>query len=347
ESGAEGVRWDLASLAPSEAAMKERLESAVADAAAFVERWPADAIAGIEPAPLATLLRELADVRAARKEGEEWTLLVTWTDSENPAGLDVKAWVDDRLPRLDEAIRHFELAWLAVPDDRAEALSADSAVARDRHYLLSLRRFMPFKLSAEEERVLAARDASASSAWKTLRDRTLGSLATTFDDGSGEREWPLAELEAARRSNPVRDVRKRAQAATNELLEPVLPVLAHCYDSLVADRLAVDRLRGHADPMEPTNLMNEVDAAVVEAVLAGAEAHAEIARRWFRAKAGLLGLDRLDAVDYLVPSLGAPTLPWPEGRRLVVDTFAGLSPNLGEVADAFFREQRVDAEPRR
>src|SRR5262249_40931803 len=30
-----------------------------------------------------------------------------------------------------------------------------------------------------------------------------------------------------------------------------------------------------------------------------------------------------------------------------VDTFAGLSPNLGDVADAFFREQRVDAEPRR
>jgi hypothetical protein len=35
ESGAQGVRWDLTPLAPSEEAMKERLEAAVADAAAF------------------------------------------------------------------------------------------------------------------------------------------------------------------------------------------------------------------------------------------------------------------------------------------------------------------------
>lgn len=38
DSGAEGVRWDLTPLAPSEEAMKERLEAAVADADAFVER---------------------------------------------------------------------------------------------------------------------------------------------------------------------------------------------------------------------------------------------------------------------------------------------------------------------
>jgi hypothetical protein len=41
ESGVKGVRWDLTPLAPSEEAMKERLEAAVADAAACVERWPA------------------------------------------------------------------------------------------------------------------------------------------------------------------------------------------------------------------------------------------------------------------------------------------------------------------
>ena len=145
------------------------------------------------------------------------------------------------------------------------------------HYLLGVRRFRRFMLSPAEERALSARDASAGTAWQTLRDRTLGALSAGFDDGTGEREWPLSELESARRAHPDRDVRRRAQETTTGLFEPVLPVIAHCYDSLVADRLAVDRLRGHDDPMEQANLENQIDAGVVEALLAASEAHVEIA----------------------------------------------------------------------
>jgi len=192
ESGAQGVRWDLTPLAPSEQAMKERLEAAVADGAAFVERWPAASLETIDPARLWTLLRELADLRASRDEARHWAFLLTQTDSENPDVLDIRAWVDTRLPRLDEAIRHFELAWMAVPDDRARSLAEDEAVARDRHYLLGVRRFLPFMLSPGEERALSARDASAGTAWRTLRDRTLGPLSALFDDGTGDRTWPLS-----------------------------------------------------------------------------------------------------------------------------------------------------------
>src|SRR6186997_3412136 len=258
--------------------MKERLEAALAEAAAFVERWWAKALETIEPANLRSLLRELADTRAARAEAKQWAFMLTKTDSENPAVLDIRASVDSLSPPLDDAIRHFELAWMALPDERARSLAEDEAVARDRHYLLGLRRFRPFMLSPAEERALAARDASAGTAWQTLRDRTLGPLSARFDDGTGEREWPLSELESARRFHRDRDVRRRAQETTAALLEPALPLLAHCYDSRVADRLAVDRLRGYDDPMDEMNLENELDAGMVEALLAASEAHVEIAQ---------------------------------------------------------------------
>jgi oligoendopeptidase F len=224
--------------------MKERLEAAVVDAGAFVERWPAESLETIAPTSLRDLLQELADIRTVGYEARNWAFMLTKTDSENPAVLDIRAWVDSLSPRLDDAIRHFELAWTALPDDRARSLTEDEAVAGDRHYLLGVRRFRPFMLSPSEERALSARDASAVTAWQMLRERTLGPLSARFDDGTGEREWPLSELESARRFNPERDVRRRAQETTSALFEPVLPVLAHCYDSLVADRFAVDRLRG-------------------------------------------------------------------------------------------------------
>ena len=347
ESGAQGVRWDLTPLAPSEPAMKERLEAAVADADTFVERWPAESLATIEPTGLRALLHELAEIRAAGYEARQWAFMLRMTDSENPAVLDIRAWVDNLSPRLDDAIRHFELAWMALPDDRARALAEEEAVARDRHYLLGSRRFRPFRLSPAEERALSAREASASTAWQTLRDRTLGSLSARFDDGTGEREWPLSELESARRFHRDRDVRRRAQETATAVFEPVLPVLAHCYDSVVADRLAVDRLRGHDDPIDPANLENELDGGLVEALLAASEAHVEIAHRWFRRKAGLLGLERLDAVDLQAGPLEARLLPWDEARRLVVDMFGRVTPALGTEAERFFSENRIDAEPRR
>jgi len=106
DSGAQGVRWDLTPLAPSEEAMKERLEAAVADAAAFVERWSAKSLETIEPAGLRALLHELAEIRAAGYEARQWVFALRMTDSENPAVLDIRAWVDTLSPRLDEAIRH-------------------------------------------------------------------------------------------------------------------------------------------------------------------------------------------------------------------------------------------------
>src|SRR5262245_25501787 len=327
--------------------MKERLEAAVADAAAFVERWPAESLETIEPTSLRVLLHELAEIRAARYEANQWAFMLTRTDSENPAVLDIRAWVDYRSPRLEDAIRHFELAWTALPDERARSLAEEQAVARDRHYLLGIRRFRPFMLSPAEERALSARDASAGTAWQTLRIRTLGALSAGFDDGTGEREWALSELESARRAHPDRDVRRRAQETTNALFEPVLPVIAHCYDSVVADRLAVDELRGHDDPMGQANLENEIDARVVEALLAAAEAHVEIPRRWLRRKAALLGLERLDAVDLQAAAVEERVLSWDEARRLVVDMFGGVTPALGAEAERFFSENRIDAEPRR
>lgn len=345
-TGAEGVRFDLTPLAPTVPAMKERLELAARDADAFVRKWPVEAMAAVEPAGLAELLRELANVRAAREEGKWWAFLLARTETENPGVLDVQAWVDSVLPRFDEAIRQFELGWSLVADKRAEELALDEAVARERHYLLSIRRFRPFMLSPAEERVLRAREASANTAWMSLSRRVLGELATTFDDGTGPRAWSLSELLAIR-AHPVRSLRRTCWEAMGQLLDPVLPLIAACYDAVVADRIGVDALRGHGDPMEPTNLENELEAEAVDSLLAATEAHFELGQRWFAKKARLLGLERLDTIDLLAPVHESRLIAWEDARRRAVDLFAAITPTLGREAERFFSKRRIDAEPRR
>src|SRR5262249_30156846 len=108
-----------------------------------------------------------------------------------------------------------------------------------------------------------------------------------------------------------------------------------------------DHLRGYGDPMAQTNLENELSAGMVEALLAASEAHIEIAHRWFRRKAALLGLERMDAIDLQAAALAEPLLPSHDARRLVVDMFGAVTPVLGREAEKFFTENRIDAEPRR
>jgi oligoendopeptidase F len=345
-AGAKGVRFDLTPLAPTESAMKERLEIAAGAADSFAARWPTAAIHTIESAELGKVVRELADLRATREEGRWWAFLLARTDGENPHVLDVQAWVDARLPRLDAAISHFELGWLGVSDERAAEIVLDEAVVHERHYLLSLRRFRPFLLSAAEERALRVREPSASTAWASLRGRVLGGLTATFDDGTGVRTWSLSEIQGLR-AHSDRELRRSAWETMRQLLDPVLPLIASCYDAVVADRLAVDALRGHIDSMEPTNLANELGAEVVDSVLTVTEAHFQLGQRWFAMKSRLLGVEQLDTIDLLAPAFEPKPISWNDARQITVDVLAGIAPTLGAEVERFFTERRIDAEPRR
>ena len=124
----------------------------------------------------------------------------------------------------------------------------------------SLRRFRPHTLSEPEERVLAERDPAAVSAWQTLFGQTTSTIEVPFDGGDGEEPHTVDRL-LAYVHDPRRDVRRGALETLYAALGPHTPVLAQCYDSLVGDRLVLDRLRSYETPITLTHLRNELDAS--------------------------------------------------------------------------------------
>ena len=88
-----------------------------------------------------------------------------------------------------------------------------------------------------------------------------------------------------------------------------------CYDALVGDRLTIDRLRGYTNPMQPTNMGNELDDEIVEAMMTATEESYRSRRKWFEAKARLLGLDKLELADQYAPIGEARALHVARGGR--------------------------------
>ena len=121
----------------------------------------------------------------------------------------------------------------------------------------------------------------------------------------------------ARVRGPEREERLSAYEALFTALEPQTPVLAHVYDSLVADRLVLDRVRGYKDPREPRDLDNELPSAAVDVLLAAVERHHHLAHRWFRHKAKLLGLEKLSLGDQYAPLGSTRAVAYEDATSLV------------------------------
>jgi len=218
-------------------------------------------------------------------------------------------------------------------------------LAANRHHLSSERRFRPHVLPDDQERMLSEREPVVS-AWQNLFAQTVSNIRAPFDDGTGETEKTVDELLSYVHTTN-RQVRLAALETLYVALEPHGDVLSTCYDSIVADRLTMDRLRGYDSPIAPRHLSNELEPAWVDAMMKAIESRYGMAQRWFTKKAELMGLEKLHLADQYAPLGEGRAMPYVEACGIVEDAFGRFSPEILRVSKSVFAEQRVDAEPRK
>jgi oligoendopeptidase F len=282
----EDVRWNLSELCAGADEARAQWAELVSRTTAFAERYRGR-IAGLDAAGLLALLDEcdLLEQEAAR-------LFVYGSSRVNMDAADVEAndlatFARERGADIENQLVFVDLEWIALDDGPAEALLASPELAGYAHKLRTLRDEKPYVLSEPEEQALNARTPAVSS-WSSLHDRQIATLEIPFDAGDGVEPHSVNVI-LSYMYRPERELRQSALAALYEGLEPRTEVLAACYDALVGDRLGLDRVRGFADPMQPTNMRNELDAATVDAMIAATQESYALGRRWFGAKAKLLG----------------------------------------------------------
>jgi oligoendopeptidase F len=125
-------------------------------------------------------------------------------------------------------------------------------------------------------------------------------------------------------------------------------VLAQIYNHIVRDwRDERQTLRGYPTPISPRNLYNDIPDSVVEVLLDVCRRNNTLFQRYFRLKAGWLGLDRLRRYDIYAPL--APTdrdYPYADGVALILDSLNRFAPRTAELVQRVIDADHVDAEPR-
>ncbi len=349
-SSAAEVIWDLSPLfrSPDDPRIAETLASLASRATEFDRRWRGSISA--PGGPSASRLREgLAEMESILDEAYRlgsYAQLVYAADTTQDAHRSLVQQVQEALTALQNRLLFFELEWIALDDASAERLIADPLLSNYAHYLRQQRRYRPHTLSEAEERLMNDKDLTGIQAWQRLF--TEFTSAQTFNVEVDGQTRSLAQSEVLTlMRHPDREQRRRAHEAFYAKLAENSLVSGFIYDTRFQDHLITLRLRHYEDPMQPRHLANQIDSRAVEAMMQTVERNYPLAHRYFRFKARLMGLPRLELFDQYAPiSADKPRITWNDARHIVLEALTHFSPQFGEMAQACFERRWIDAAPR-
>ena len=341
QTGAEDVAWDLSDLYASgdDPRIEADFAEAAAAATAFRDRYYGT-VASLSAADLAAAIDERERLESIATRALYYAHLRFSTDMVDPVRGALRAKLDEKAAVLETQLLFFGLEWAAIEDGPADLLLADPALARWHHWLLAQRVFRPYVLTEPEEKILTEKAVSGSSAWQRLYEEVLGAMRIDLGDAEPvSLETAMAKLYAT-----DRDVRRGAAEAVTVALEPGLRTRTSIFNTLLVDKSIDDRLRGLPTWITSRNLSNETTDEAVQALIDAATSRYDVPQRYYRLKAKLLGLDRLEFYDRFAPiAEDASKTSWDEARTLVVGAYSDFSEEAGAAVERFFSAGWIDA----
>jgi oligoendopeptidase F len=342
----EQTSWDLEPLVDGEgpAGVDRRLRDALARACAFAERYT-NRLADLDRAGLASAMWELAEIHDLVGRAGSYAALDFSTATSDPARGALLQLTQERGTEIETALLFFELEWAALPDSRVQELlgegDRDDGVDLDfcRHHLLSARRYREHLLTEPEEKILAEKALTGASAWSRLFEELTSAIEVELPGG----EPAALDVALSRLALPDRETRRTTAEAVTVALEPGLRTRAFLFNTLLADKTTDDRLRRYPSWLAARNLSNEASDESVQALVEAVRGRYEIARRWYRLKAKLLGVERIADYDRMAPVTDDDvTYTYAQAREIVLDCYSSFSTELGAVAKGFFDGDYID-----
>jgi oligoendopeptidase F len=342
----EQTRWSLADLLPATEGPEfdqplADLEAAVGELEASREALSPD-ISEASFLRLVVLVEKIATL--SRRLGYYGGLWFS-ADTQDQDALAYRGRMDKLLTDVRNRTLFFDLWWKGLDDDAADRLLAASG--DNAYYLKSLRRFKPHTLTEPEEKVINLKDVNGVQALVTVYD-----MVTTDFSFKVEIDGEVKELTRDALMVYARDPRPEVRAAIYQELHAVYGgqavVLGQIYQHIARDWASENlSLRSFSSPISVRNLHNDIPDPVADTLLEVCRQNASLFQRWFRLKAGWLGMDKLRRYDIYAPLSSADKIyPFAEAAAMVLSCLQDFSPTLADHALQVFADNHLDSEVR-
>lgn len=295
-------------------------------------------IAGLDPAVFARTVRRLERIQVNLARIDTYAFLNFVTQVKDSTAGAFLQQSKEQASRVNRELVFFDLEWAKMDKQSADRLLAGEDTAPYRHYLTNLRRYADHLLSNAEETLLVELSPVGNESWLTLFEKLMGHLE--FGDNKRNEEEVLSDLYAG-----SREVRKSAALELTEGLQTQLHILTHIFNTILAEKMIMDRLRSYPSWVSGRNLSNELKDQTVDALVTTTTSRYDIVQRYYILKKDILGLDELYDYDRYapLPSLPDQLVPWQECREIVLEGFRAFSPEMADIAALFFAQNWIHA----
>ncbi len=345
-SSAALAHWSLKDLLPDPVAQAVeaqllQLEESVSEMEAMRDAMTPQASAEA----FAKILATLESINTSMRRLQAYSFLWFAQDTQNEAALNLRDRLDRLLIGFGNRVLFFEMWFKDLPEDAAESLITSSG---DMKYALeSIRRLKPYTLSEKEEKLLNLKDVNGIDALVNLYEMITNHFTFTLDVEGRKKSLSRDEL-TGYIFNASPDVRRAAYQELNRVYAENSTILAQIYSHRVRDwHVEGVELRGYKSPISARNVGNDLPDEVVDTLLAVCRKNAGIFQRYFRLKAGWLGLGKLRRYDIYAPLVESDKkYDFAQAREMVLDSFREFSPQAAELAAQVLDENHLDAQAR-
>jgi oligoendopeptidase F len=347
---ASGVRWDISDLYldAQEARIAHDIQLALAKAEVFNQTYRGKiADAALTAHTLHAALVLLEEIYALATKPEVYAYLAFSSNTAEDANKALYAKSQEAMARVQNLVLFFELEVQQITAEKFAELCKDAALKNYRHYLEGVRLFTPYTLSEKEEQIINKKDLTGKHA-----------LVNFFDEYTSSFTWQL-EVEGELRTLTAEEVRNLLRQPDAELREAAKRaydgrygdnaiIFGNVFNAIVKDHALEMEMRGHKSPIAPAHLRNRIAPEIVDTMMQVTSAHNHLAQEYYALKAKLLKMPKVRGCDLIAPvSDKRETIPFEEGKRLVLEAFESFSAELAGYARQMFERRWIDAEVRR
>ncbi|HEX3392594.1 MAG TPA: oligoendopeptidase, partial [Solirubrobacteraceae bacterium] len=235
----QAAAWKLDPLVDGHGAdgARAQLAQALERARTFAQDYTGKLV-DLDSEELAAAMNELGEIQELVGRAGTYAGLCFSVDTADPAAGALMQEVQERGTEIETTLLFFELEWAALADERVDRLLSDERLAFCAHYLRTARRYREHLLTEPEEKILAEKAVTGSSAWSRLFDELTSAIEVSLPD-----EKVALDVALSRLALPDRELRRSTAEAVTTALAPGLRTRAYLFNTLLADKAIDDRLR--------------------------------------------------------------------------------------------------------
>ncbi|MEW6281632.1 MAG: M3 family oligoendopeptidase, partial [Candidatus Eremiobacterota bacterium] len=343
---AELPTWDLSDLYDrvDDPRLESDLTASLEEACRFEQTYRGTiAQTGLTAGRLKQALDEYEALLRAESRPQAYAQLHFSTDTADPARGALIQKTREIGSEISTHLLFFDLELGRIPEDTFQGIIGSPELGEYRHYLEHQRKLAAHFLSEPEEKILEETANSRGRAFRRLFTEVTSRMKFRLEHDGETKDLNQSQL-LSLLYEPDRSLRQAAAQALGRGLEQNSHVLCFIHNTLLHEKLVMDRLRGFESPEADRHLDNELSQQVVDTMASVCAANFDCVAEYYELKRRLLGLDQLHHYDRYAPlSDEREELSFPQAQKIVLEAFSSFSARLAELAEPFFQKRWIDA----